>query len=212
MKYEVLLADDHAIIRDGLRLLLSDTEDFTVAGEASNGTQVMEMVRAREWGLLILDLSMQGRNGLELIKLIKAERPRLPIMIFTMHQEEQYAVRAMRAGASGYLTKESDSDLLIPALRKIARGGVYVSPKVAELLAFDVSGISEDLPHKRLSNREYEVFTRLMKGRGLKEIADELSLAITTVSTHKASIHRKLGVTNEVELVRYAMTHQLMED
>ena len=151
MTYEVLVADDHAIIRDGLKKILADTPDLVVAGEASNGTTVMEQVKRRDWDLLILDLSMPGRHGLELIKLLKAERPQLPILIFSMHQEEQFAVRALRAGASGYLSKEGDSDLILPAMRKVAAGGTYISPKVAELLATDISPNSQALPHTLLS-------------------------------------------------------------
>jgi two-component system invasion response regulator UvrY len=211
MKTEVLIADDHAIIRDGLRKIIADTDDLVVAGEAANGNAVLDRVRERDWGLLVLDLSMPGRNGLELVKLIKAERPRLPILIFTMHQEEQYAVRAMRAGAAGYLTKESDSDLLLPAMRKVAAGGVFVSQKVAELLATDVSRPTTSLPHTLLSNREYEVFRRIVSGASLTEIADELSLSIKTVSTHKSHILTKMNLANHIDLVRYAIEHRLVD-
>ena len=212
MKYEVLVADDHAIIRDGLKKILADTDDLVVAGEASNGHTVMEQVKQRDWDLLVLDLSMPGRHGLELIKLLKAERPKLPILIFSMHQEEQFAVRAFRAGASGYLSKEGDSDLILPAMRKVAAGGTYISPKVAELLATDISPNSQALPHTLLSDREYEVFSRILKGVSLTEIAAELSLSIKTVSTHKSHILIKMGMTSQVELVRYAIEHHLMED
>ena len=212
MKYEVLVADDHAIIRDGLKKILADTNDLVVAGEASNGHTVMEQVKQRDWDLLVLDLSMPGRHGLELIKLLKAERPKLPILIFSMHQEEQFAVRAFRAGASGYLSKEGDSDLILPAMRKVAAGGTYISPKVAELLATDISPNSQALPHTLLSDREYEVFSRILKGVSLTEIAAELSLSIKTVSTHKSHILIKMGMTSQVDLVRYAIEHHLMED
>lgn len=210
-KIEVLIADDHAIIRNGLRNILDDTDDFVVAGEASNGNAALEKVRERDWGLVVLDLSMPGRNGLELIRLIKAERPKLPVLIFTMHQEEQYAVRAIRAGASGYLTKESDSDLLLPVLRKVAGGGVFVSQKVAELLATDVGRHHLASPHTLLSNREYEIFNRILRGMTLTEIADELALSIKTVSTHKSHILTKMDITNDVELVRYAVEHKLLD-
>ena len=212
MKYEVLVADDHAIIRDGLKKILADTDDLVVAGEASNGHTVMEQVKQRDWDLLVLDLSMPGRHGLELIKLLKAERPKLPILIFSMHQEEQFAVRALRAGASGYLSKEGDSDLILPAMRKVAAGGTYIRPKVAELLATDISPNSQALPHTLLSDREYEVFSRILKGVSLTEIAAELSLSIKTVSTHKSHILIKMGITSQVDLVRYAIEHHLMED
>ncbi len=212
MKFEVLVADDHAIIRDGLKKILADTEDLMVAGEASNGHTVMELIKQRDWDLLMLDLSMPGRHGLELIKLIKAEKPKLPILIFSMHQEEQFAVRALRAGASGYLSKEGDSDLILPAMRKVAAGGTYISPKVAELLATDISPNSQALPHTLLSDREYEVFSRILKGISLTEIAAELTLSIKTVSTHKSHILIKMGMASQVDMVRYAIEHHLMED
>jgi DNA-binding NarL/FixJ family response regulator len=212
VKYEVLVADDHAIIRDGLKKILADTDDLVVAGEASNGHTVLEQVKQRDWDLLVLDLSMPGRHGLELIKLLKSERPKLPILIFSMHQEEQFAVRAFRAGASGYLSKEGDSDLILPAMRKVAAGGTYISPKVAELLATDISPNSQALPHTLLSDREYEVFSRILKGVSLTEIAAKLSLSIKTVSTHKSHILIKMGMTSQVDLVRYAIEHHLMED
>jgi len=209
--FEVLVADDHAIIRDGLRKLLADTHDFVVVGEASNGNAALQAVRARDWALLILDISMPGRNGLELIKLIRQERPRLPILIFSMHHEEQYAVRALRAGASGYLSKDSDMDLLLPALRKLVAGGPYISPKVAELLAMDVSPRVQDVPHTSLSDREFEVFSRIVAGSSLTAIAHALSLSIKTVSTHKSNILAKMQLTGQVDLVRYAMEHQLLD-
>ena len=211
MKIDILVADDHAIIRNGLKNILADTDDLVVAGEASNGNAVLDKIREREWGLVILDLSMPGRNGLELIKLIKSERPRLPILIFSMHHEEQYAVRAMRAGAAGYLAKESDSELLLPAIRKVASGGVFVSQKVAELLAKEVSRPEEALAHTQLSNREYEIFTGIINGKGLTRIADELSLSIKTVSTHKSNILRKMKLSGQVDLIRYAVAHGLAD-
>ena len=139
MTHAILVADDHTIIRDGLRKILEDTDDLRVVAEAAHGSEVMEFVRSLELDLVILDMSMPGRNGLDLLKAIKIEKPKLPVLIFSMHPEEQYAVRAIRSGASGYLSKESDSDLLIPALRRVIGGHLYVSPKTAELLATDSS-------------------------------------------------------------------------
>ncbi len=211
MKIEVLVADDHAIIRNGLRNLLADTDDLVVAGEAANGSAVLEKIRQRDWGLIVLDLSMPGRNGLELIKLIKSEKPKLPILVFSMHHEEQYAVRAMRAGAAGYVTKESSSDLLLPAMRKVAAGGYFVSEKVAELLAKDASRPREAQPHTLLSDREYDVFTRIVSGQALTQIADELSLSIKTVSTHKSHILQKMNLGGQVDLVRYAIQNHLID-
>jgi len=208
---DVLVADDHAIIRDGLRKILADTADLQVAGEAADSHATLLQVRARDWALVVLDMSMPGRNGLELIKLLKSERPRMPILVFSMHPEEQYAVRAIRAGASGYLSKETDGDLLLPALRKVAAGGIYVSEKVVSLLATDHSRPSEQPLHTLLSDREYEVLNRILHGQSLKEIADELSLSIKTVSTHKSHILTKLNMSNDVELVRYAIAHGLLD-
>jgi len=211
MTVEILVADDHAIIREGVRKIISDTTDLSVAGEASNGHDVLQMVRARNWGVVLLDMSMPGRNGIELIKLLKAERQQLPILVFSMHAEEQYAVRAIRAGAAGYLSKESDSDLLLPALRKVAKGGVYISPKVAELLATDVSPQSSGLPHTTLTNREFEIFSRIVGGDRLTDIASELNLSIKTVSTHKSHIMEKMHVDSGLELLRYAIEHGLVD-
>jgi DNA-binding NarL/FixJ family response regulator len=212
MKLEVLVADDHAIIRDGLKKILADTDDMVVAGEAANGNAVMEQVRARAWSLLVLDISMPGRNGLELIRMVNAECPRLPILVFSMHHEEQYAVRAIRAGASGYLSKEGDTDLLLPAMRKVAFGGVFISPTVAELLATDASPHKEVMPHTLLTDREFEVFSRLVRGVRLTSIGDELSLSVKTVSTHKTHILNKMNMSSPVDLVRYAMDHKLLDE
>ena len=210
MKIEVLLADDHAIIRDGLKKILADTEDMVVAGEAMNGHAALDLVRERNWGLVVLDLSMPGRSGVELIKLIKTERPQCPVLIFSMHPEEQYAVRALRAGASGYLSKEGDSDLILPALRKVAAGGVYFSARVAELLVSEAAPHAQSLPHTRLSDREYQIFDRIVRGLSLTAIAHELSLSIKTISTHKSHIMSKMEMKNQVDLVRYAISHQLI--
>ncbi|MCM2252673.1 MAG: response regulator transcription factor [Ramlibacter sp.] len=211
MKIEVLVADDHAIIRDGLRKILADTGDMCVAGEAANGNAALDKVRERDWGLVVLDMSMPGRSGLELIKLMKSERPRLPILVFSMHQEEQFAVRAIRAGASGYLSKEGDSDMLLPAMRRVAAGGAFVSDKVAQLLATDVSKGGDCPAHTLLSDREYGIFSRIVRGASLTEIADELCLSIKTVSTHKSHILAKMNLSSQVDMVRYAIEHNLLD-
>lgn len=210
-KVQVLVADDHGVIRNGLKKILDDTPDLEFAGEACDGRALLEKVRERHWDMLILDLSMPGRNGLELIKLVKEAQSPLPILIFSMHQEEQYAVRALRAGASGYLTKEFDGDLLLSAIRKVASGGVYVSTKVAELLASDVSRPQHAPSHTLLSNREYEVFSRLVRGISLTAIAFEFSLSIKTVSTHKSHVLEKMGMSSQTDLVRYAINNGLID-
>ena len=211
MTIEVLVVDDHAIIRDGLKKILADAGDMLVKGEACNGQTALEKVRERSWDLVVLDMSMPGRSGLELIKLMKAERPRLPILVFSMHPEEHFAVRAIRAGAAGYLSKEGDSDLLLPAMRKVAAGGVFVSDKVAGLLAMDVSRNSDRPPHSLLSDREFGILSRIVRGDSLTAIADDLSLSIKTVSTHKSNILAKMNMTGQVELVRYAIEHHLAD-
>jgi len=210
-KLKVLLADDHAIIRDGLKQILADTEDLVVAGEAANGLEVMQQVREKDWDVLVLDISMPGRSGLDLIHMIKDEKPDLPILILSMHHEEQYAVRALHAGASGYLTKESDGELLVAAIRRVASGGVHISDKVAELMVRGTRHTSDALPHTLLSDREYQVFNRLVMGQGLTEIGTELSLSVKTISTHKTHILQKMNLSNTGELIRYALAHHLTE-
>lgn len=209
--WKVLLADDHAIIRDGLRRILDNEPDFTVVGEAANGTELMQLVRATVCNVLILDISMPGRSGLELIRMIKDAQPGLQILVLSMHHEEQYAVRALHAGASGYLTKETDSEILLAAIRQIAGGGVYVSQKVAALLVHGNRPNIEQLPHELFSDREFQVFSMIVAGVRLTRIAEELSVSVKTVSTHKTHILHKMGMSNVAELVRYAVSHKLVE-
>lgn len=210
-KLKVLLADDHAIIRDGLRQILADTDDLVVAGEAANGLDVIQKVRERDWDVLVLDISMPGRNGLELIRLAKEERPELPILVLSMHQEEQYAVRALKAGAQGYITKESDSELLVAAIRRVAKGGVHISDKVAELMVRGMRPTGKPQPHNLLSDREYQIFNMLVTGRSLTEIGAELSLSVKTISTHKTHILQKMNLSSAAELIRYAVAHNLVD-
>ncbi len=208
----VLIADDHAIIRDGLKMILADAEDLEVAGEAADGHEVLAKVREADWDILILDISMPGKNGLELVKLIKGEKPRLPILILTMHEEGQYALRALRAGASGYVTKNNDSEHLIAVIRKIVGGGVYLSPTMAEQLARElIPGGVEGDPHTKLSDREYQIFQMLIAGKGITEIANDLSVSVKTVSTHKTRIMAKMHLSSLSDLIRYAIDHDLLD-
>lgn len=208
----IVLADDHAIVREGLKRIVGDAPDFTVAGEAADGTQVMQVVRDVDFDVLVLDLSMPGRSGMELIKLVKAEKPRLRILVLSMHQEMQYAVRAIKSGASGYLTKESAPAQLEQAIRKIAAGGAYISSEVAEQLALGaMPGAAPALPHENLSDREFQVFRLLVAGEAVSDIAQKLNLSVKTVSTHKANLMQKLGLGNATELVRYALKHGLTD-
>jgi DNA-binding NarL/FixJ family response regulator len=207
----IVLADDHAIVREGLKRILGAIPDFEVVGEAADGTQVMQWVRQTDFDLLLLDLSMPGRSGMELIRLVKIEKPRVRILVLSMHQETQYAVRAIKSGASGYLTKESASAELEQALRKIAAGGAYVSADVAQQLALGAMPGHEVAPHEALSQREFEVFGQLVAGVSVTEIAQRLHLSVKTVSTHKTHLMQKLGVHNAAELVRYAIRHGLSD-
>ena len=207
----VVIADDHAIVREGLKRILQGQADIEIAGEATNGHEVMDRVRAGGFDMLLLDLSMPGKSGIELIRQVKDEKPKLPVLILTMHEEDQYALRAIRAGASGYLTKESAPELLVAAIRKIASGRPFISAHVAEQLALDAMprGDAGQAPHKQLSDREFEVFRLLVEGRSVTEIAGQLHLSVKTVSTHKTRVLEKLDVPSIADLVRYAMENQL---
>jgi DNA-binding NarL/FixJ family response regulator len=211
MTVRIVLADDHAIVREGLKRIVAEVEDFTVAGEAADGTEVMKQVRALDFDVLVLDLSMPGRSGMELIKLVKAEKPRVRILVLSMHQEMQYAVRAIKSGASGYLTKESAPGQLEQAIRKIAAGGAYISAEVAEQLALGAMPGGDAPPHQALSDREFEVFRMLVTGEAVSDIAGKLNLSVKTVSTHKSNLMQKLGLSNQTELVRYALKHGLAD-
>jgi DNA-binding NarL/FixJ family response regulator len=208
----VLLADDHAIVRAGLREILESTGDIEVLAEAMNGHEALSAVRDADFDIAVLDLSMPGRSGIELIRLIKEARPTLRLLILTMHSEEQYAVRALKAGASGYLTKESAADELVAAVRRIASGGAYISPETAERLAHDAGPGRSDLPHRALSNREYEVFRMIVAGKSITEIGGALNLSVKTISTHKSRILEKMGLASQAELVRYAVENKLLDD
>ena len=197
-------------MREGLKRILDGADDIEVVGEAIDGFEVLTQIRNGGFDLLMLDLSMPGRSGVELIRQIKDESPKLPILILTMHEEEQYAIRAIRAGARGYLTKESAGTQLLSAIRKVASGRPYISNQVAEQLAMDAMPSDDDYPHKKLSDREFEVFTLLVSGKSITEIADLLHLSAKTVSTHKTRILFKMGMSSLAELVQYAVAHRLL--
>ena len=208
----VVVADDHQILREGLRQLLQAGGDLAVVGEAADGHAVLEQVRALEFDVLLLDMSMPGKSGIELIRQVKAEKPRLRILVLSMHEEHQYAVRAIRAGASGYLTKESATAQLVAAIRKVASGGAFISAELAERLAQEAMPHAEGPRHSTLSDREYQVFRLLVSGRSVSDIAADLHLSAKTVSTHKARLMEKLGVDNNADLVHYAVRHRLIDD
>ena len=207
----IVIADDHAIVREGLKRIVSAADDMELVGEAADGTEVMQRVRELSFDVLMLDLSMPGRSGMELIKLVHAEKPKLRILVLSMHQELQYAVRAIKSGASGYLTKESAPALLEHAIRKLAGGGAFISAEVAEQLALGAMPGSETLPHESLSNREFEVFRLLVAGVSVTDISLRLKLSVKTVSSHKANLTHKMGLQNQSELIRYALKHGLTD-
>ena len=206
----VLIADDHTLVRDGLRHILQGASGFEVVGEANDGVSTIALTRSNAADVLVLDLSMPGRNGVELIKQIKEEKPALRILVLTMHAEQQYAVRAFKAGASGYLTKESASAELVTAVSKVASGGVYVSLAMAERFAQSLNEPTDTLPHQRLSDLEFDVFRRIAAGQTLTEIATELCVSSKTVSTYKTRILEKMQMPHEAALVRYALRHKLL--
>ncbi len=207
----VLLADDHTIVRDGLKRILESQPEIEVVAEAVNGFEVMEGVRRGGFDVLLLDLSMPGKSGVDLIKQVKAERPSLPVLVLTMHEEEIYAVRAIRAGASGYLTKESAAEMLVSALHRVAIGRLFISPGVAEQLALNLMPGDVDLPHKDLSDREFEVFQLLAAGLSATQIGEKLHLSVKTVSTHKTNILQKLHAESLADLIKYAIAHGLLQ-
>ncbi len=203
----IVIADDHAIVREGLKRIVMAAGDLQVVHEAADGIEVMQLLRAHEFDVLVLDLSMPGRSGMELIKLVHAERPRLRILVLSMHEESQYAVRAIKSGASGYLSKDSAPSLLVQAIRKVADGGAFISAEVAEQLALGAMPGARAAPHETLSPREFEVLGLLAGGESVTAVAARLHLSVKTISTHKANQMNKMGLHNQTELVRYALQH-----
>jgi DNA-binding NarL/FixJ family response regulator len=208
----IVIADDHTIVREGLKQLLAAAGDLRVVGEAADGHQALERVRTVDFDLLLLDMSMPGKSGIELIRQVHAEKPRLRILVLSMHEEHQYAVRAIRAGASGYLTKESASAQLVAAIRKVAAGGAFISAEVAQQLALSAMPGAQVLPHEALSDREFQVFRMIAEGSSVSDIAGRLNLSVKTVSTHKANVLHKMEMSTTADLVRYALTHRLVEE
>lgn len=207
----ILIADDHAIVRKGLKQILAETQDMVVAGEASNGFEVMEKVKNNHYDVLLLDISMPGKSGLDILKELKTESPKLPVLVLSMYPEEQYAVRVLRAGASGYLTKESAPDELVVALRKVAQGKKYVSPSLAEKLAVDLEVDASKPVHEMLSDREYQVLCMIASGKTVGEIAEKLLLSAKTISTYRARILEKMNMKNNAELTHYAIQSKLVD-
>ena len=207
----VLIADDHAVVRRGLKQILSEERDISVVGEARNGHEALEMSRRLEWDVAVVDYAMPGRGGVELLKEIKRHHPKRPVLVLSMYPEEWHAVQVLRAGGAGYLNKETATEELMTAIRKVAKGGRYVSPALAEKLA---SGLAPDrarAPHESLSDREYRVMWLLASGKSINRIGQEMILSPSTISTYRTRILRKLGLSNNAQLVHYAITHKLIE-
>jgi DNA-binding NarL/FixJ family response regulator len=206
-----LIADDHAVVRQGLIQILGNIPEITVAGEAISGQEVLDKVRAEAWDVVILDISMPDCSGLDILKQLKSERPKLPVLVLSMHSEDQYAVRALKAGASGYLTKDSAPDELVKAIRKVVSGGRYVGSCLAERLAFEIGADSSKLPHETLSDREFQVLRLIASGKSVTEIAAELYLSSKTVSTYRVRLLKKMNLKTNAELMHYAMQNHLVD-
>ena len=208
---KILIADDHAIMRDGLKQILAGCGDMQVVDEADNGLDALKIIRQQALDVVVLDMSMPGRSGIELIKQIKEEKPKLPILVLSMHKENQYAGRTLKAGASGYLCKDGASAQLVTAIRKVAAGGTYISPEAAQELALEAVSGSDNPPHTLLSNREFQIFKLIAAGSGITEIADQLNVSVKTISTHKTRMMLKMNLTNSTGLIRYALKHNLVD-
>ncbi len=207
----VLLADDHAVFRRGLKETIREAFPKVTFGEAKSAVEALESVRLQNWDIVILDISMPGKSGLDILDDLKRLRPKLPILLLSMHPEEQYARRALKAGASGYLTKDSVPDELKLAVRKIVAGGRYVSATLAERLAYDLRSGVEEPVHELLLDREFQVLRMIASGKTVKQIADEIGLSVKTVSSYRARILEKTGLNTTAELIRYAFQAQLVD-
>ena len=207
---KVMVADDHPVVREGLKQILSQAQDIKVTAEAEDGHEILDKVRNQEFDVIVLDITMPGLMGLDVLKQLKSEKPELPVLILSMHPEEQYAIRVLRAGASGYLTKASAPDKLTGAIRKLYRGGKYVSSSLAERLADELGGDLTKLPHQTLSDREYQVMCLLASGKTVTQVADQLALSVKTVSTYRTRILEKMRMQSNAELTHYAIENKLV--
>jgi len=207
----IIIADDHPIVRAGMKQIISEASDLVVADEASDGHTLLNKIKKENFDVVILDITMPHMDGLDVLKQLKIERPKLPVIILSIHPEDQYALRVLKAGASAYVTKTSAPDELINAIRKVYRGGKYISPSIAEKLVFQLDTNFNEMPHEALSDREYQVLCMLASGKTATEIADELALSVKTVSTYRARILEKMGMKNNAELIHYAVQNQLVD-
>lgn len=207
----ILIADDHPIVRQGLKQILSEESDVKVLGEAQNSHEVLNFVQKQDWDVVILDITMPGRGGLDVLKELKQQRPKLPVLILSMHPEDQYALRALKAGANGYLTKESCTEELVKAIRKILNNGKYISPSLAEKLASNLEVNKSKSPHEQLSDREYQVMCMIASGKTISQIAEELSLSVKTIGTYRTRILEKMKMKTNAELTHYAIKNELVD-
>lgn len=207
----ILIADDHAIVRQGLKQILEESREMKIVAEYANGADALRWIRANDCDVVLLDISMPGMNGIDVLKLLHEEKPKLPILILSIYSEDQYAVRLIRAGAAGYLTKESAPEVVMGAVRRVAAGKKYISPAVAEMLAGEFGAPEGKLPHETLSDREFQIFLLLASAKTVSEIADTLALSVKTVSTYRSRILGKMQLRNNAELMRYAVEKHLME-
>jgi DNA-binding NarL/FixJ family response regulator len=208
---KILIADDHEVVRQGVRQILIEGFEKVAFGEAVNAAELLARVRKQKWDLVLLDISMPGRSGLEALVELKKEQPKLPVLVLSMFSEREYALRVLRAGAAGYLTKQGLGHELVAAVKKVLGGGRYITPTLAELLAADLGKQETGLPHEKLSDREYEVMKLIAAAKSVKEIASELSLGEKTVFTYRARLLEKLGLKSDVEVARYALQHGLVD-
>jgi two-component system invasion response regulator UvrY len=210
-RLRILIVDDHPIVRLGLKQTLADAAEIGEIGEAATPQQALDLIRHREWDAVVLDIGLPGRGGLEVLKDIKGELPRLPVLILSMHSEDQFAVRAIRAGAAGYLTKAAAPENLVDAIRKVASGGRYIGPELAERLATELTIDAARPLHASLSDREFDVLRFIASGQTVGDIADRLSLSVKTVSTYRARVLEKMRMKNNAELMQYALTNHLLD-
>jgi len=208
---KILIADDHPIVRKGLKQILSEEIDIGEVGEAQNSQEVLDLVQKQDWDIVVVDITMLGRGGIDVLKELKQLRPKLPVLILSMHPEDQYAVRSLKAGAAGYLTKGSAQEELIKAIRKILQGGKYVSSTLAEKLAFDLEREPEKPLHETLSDREYQVMLMIASGKTISQIAEEMLLSVKTISTYRTRLLEKMKMATNAEITHYAIKNKLVE-
>jgi two-component system, NarL family, invasion response regulator UvrY len=207
----ILIVDDHAIVREGLKQILTDDAHLVVKGEADTAAEAIRLVREHEYDLVLLDISLPDRNGLELLEILKKSHPKLRVLMLSMYRENQYAIRAIKSGASGYLNKQSAPDQLVSAIKQVVTGRKYITPSVAEALALEISLGKDTLPHESLSNREFQTLCLLASGKPVSAIADKLSLSVKTVSMYRTRLLEKMQLKNNAELTHYAIRHGLVE-